>query len=246
MAFIVSGAHAANSEHSASNYAANPAPSAQLHYQVKAHKYSMTLAGESVVTWQLSNDTSHEKHIQNFVISSETKAALFGKILQVNSQGTIDNLGLAPLQNDEQPANKSKFSTFFNYKKRLISFSENTDTYPINGGEQDRTSAIWQLVAIARAAPDKFINGSSWTMFVAGRHDAENWTFNVTDNVTLSTALGPIACVHIVKMPPPNSKDQQLDIWLAPSMEWYPIRLKFTDANGDSIEQIADKITPLN
>jgi hypothetical protein len=49
----------------------------------------------------------------------------------------------------------------------------------LKGGEQDRTSATWQLIAYARAAGDKFKPGSEWKMFVAGRRDAEPWSFKV-------------------------------------------------------------------
>lgn len=225
-------------EHPSTNYATNPAPSAQLHYQIKANKFGLSLAGEADVNWQLTG----EKNTQRYVIMTETKSAMFGKILQADSRGTIDSFGLAPEQYDEKPANKNNMRALFNRKAKNISFSESNNNYPIKGGEQDRTSAIWQLIAIARATPQQFIEGSTWNFFVAGRHDAEKWTFTVIDSVTLSTPLGNLATVHIVKAPPPDSKGQRLDIWLAPSMEWYPVRLKFSDADGDTIDQVLDRL----
>jgi hypothetical protein len=44
-------------------------------------------------------------------------------------------------------------------------------------------------------------------------------------------------------MAPPDSKGQHLDIWLAPSMEWYPVRLRYTDSDTEFIEQTLQKIT---
>jgi len=225
-------------DHPSSNYATNPAPSAQLHYQIKANKFGISLAGEADVNWQVSGD----KAPQRYLVTTETKAAMFGKILQADSRGNIDSFGLAPDQYDEKPANKATMHAVFNRKAKSISFSDSGNTYPIKGGEQDRTSAIWQLIAVARAAPQQFTEGSSWEFFVAGRHDAEKWTFTVAEGITLATPLGNVATVHIVKAPPPDSKGQRLDIWLAPNMEWYPVRIKFSDADGDTIDQVLDRL----
>ena len=223
-------------EHPSNNFATNPAPSAQLHYQIKANKFGMSLAGEATVNWQMTPAT------QSYLLTTETKAALFGKILEAGSNGKIDRFGLAPLQYDEKPANKAATHAYFDRNINSIHFSESADIYPIKGGEQDRSSAVWQLLAIARATPEKFTAGSHWDFFVAGRHDAEKWSFTVAETVTLATALGSIPTVHVIKTPPPDSKDQRLDIWLAPGMEWYPVRLKFSDANGDTIDQVIDRI----
>jgi hypothetical protein len=96
---------------------------------------------------------------------------------------------------------------------------------------------IWQLISIARAAQKKFKPGSEWTFFVVGQRDAEPWTFTVIKTEHIETPLGELDALHISRAPPPDSKGQQLEIWLAPSHEWYPARLRFTEENGDVIEQ---------
>jgi hypothetical protein len=224
-----------SADHPSTNYPTNLPPSAQLHYSIKADRSGLTLAGEANVIWQLSDSKTYS-------ISTETRAAIFGKILEANSHGTIDAFGLAPDLYEEKPRNKPATQTHFVRDSKQISFSENAETYPIKGGEQDRTSVVWQLVSMARAMPKKFVPKSEWNFFVAGRRDAEKWTFTVDENVTLSTPMGNLNTVHIVKAPPPDSKDQRLDIWLAPGLEWYPVRLKFSDADGDTIDQNLDQI----
>ena len=103
----------------------------------------------------------------------------------------------------------------------------------------------WQLLAQARAAGDKFKPGSEWKMFVAGRRDAEVWTFKVIANEKITTPMGEQNTVHISKSPPPDSRDQSLDIWLSPDLEWYPVRLKFSDANGEFIDQMLESVKKL-
>lgn len=213
-------------------YSTNTPPSAQLYYLVTADHSGFSLNGEADIHWQVTGSPPN----QTYSITTETRAAILGKIMEANSFGDIDAFGLAPNKYEEKVRKKPMIQTTFDREAKKISFSESKETYPINGGEQDRTSAVWQLVGIARGAPKKFIPKSEWSFFVAGRRDAEKWTFAVEKNVTLATSFGKIATVHITKSVP-DAKDQRIDIWLAPTMEWYPVRIKFRDANGDTIEQ---------
>ena len=224
-------------DHPNNNYPTSLPPSAQLHYSIRADRSGLTLAGEAMVNWQMDGEKTYS-------VTTETRAAIFGKILEANSHGIIDSFGLAPLQYDEKPRSKPGTQTHFDRDARQITFSSSSASYPINGGEQDRTSVVWQLVSLARAAPKKFVPKSEWDFFVAGRRDAEKWTFIVEENVTLATPLGKIPTVHLIKAPPPDSKEQRLDVWLAPGMEWYPVRLKFSDADGDTIDQQLDQLQP--
>ena len=59
----------------------------------------------------------------------------------------------------------------------------------------------------------------------------------------IRTGLGTVQAVHIVKAPPPDSKEQRVDIWLAPEREWYPVKLRFSeDDDGEFVEQTLEKI----
>lgn len=206
----------------------NLPPSADLSYSIKAQQSGLPLNGNAVLKWSAGGNKFH--------IDTETRAMLVGKILDAESEGTIDQYGLAPTSFTEKRFRKDATTTSFNHGSRLISFSTNTDTYPIKGGEQDRNSAIWQLIALARGAHGKFREKSEWVLFVAGQHDAERWSFKVGKQENIRTPLGNMPAVHVVKTSS-GSNSQQVDIWLAPSLEWYPVRLRFTEPNGDFIEQ---------
>ncbi len=226
---------AAAPDHAPSKYAVNIPPSVELSYQIKARQKGFSISGDGIVHWQVAEG--------KYSLNTDSRAMILGSLLSNRSEGAIDSFGIAPAVFHEKRFRKDPTTTTFNRASRTISFSESKVSYPIVGGEQDRTSAPWQLVSIARAVPDKFVVGSQWTFFVAGRRDAEPWTFKVVKLENVRTALGEVATVHLVKLPPPDSKDQQLDIWLAPSMEWYPVRLRFEDAEGDFVDQTIDKIT---
>ncbi len=212
----------------------NLAPSANLDYQVKARQSGLKLSGSSMLKWRAADS--------KYQINVETHAMLVGKILTATSTGAIDAYGLAPLSSVEQRLRKSPTTAHFNRQAKTITFTASDASYPLSGGEQDRNSILWQLVANARAAPKKFVAGSAWQYFVAGQRNADSWTFKVGKSEKIATPMGPVNAVRVVRLLPPNSQDQQLDIWLAPSLEWYPVKLRFTEPDGNYIEQTLARI----
>ena len=210
-------------------------PSAELSYTIKARQKGFPIDGNAVMRWTATDG--------KFTAENEVRAILVGKILEAKSEGTIDDHGLAPITFTEKRFRKQPTTTSFDRETGTIRFSVSDLTFPIKGGEQDRNSIIWQLVAVARAAQGEFKPGSNWVFFVAGQRDAEPWTFTVVKQEKILTPLGKVNTLHVSRVQPSDAKGQQLDIWLAPQREWYPVRLRFYDDNGDSIEQTLEKIS---
>ena len=209
-------------------------PSAELVYAVKSSQKGIPVSGEAKVIWQLKELADSGKA---YSINSETSVAIFGKILKTSSVGQIDRHGLAPEKFLEKRFRRDEASTTFNRQTKTISFSEADLSYPIKGGEQDRLSATWQLVALARAGGERLEVGHEWKMFVAGLRDADPWTFKLVEINRIKTALGELDVLHIVKAPPPDAQAQQVELWLAIALDYYPVRISFHDANGDQVEQ---------
>ncbi|MGZ3181808.1 MAG: DUF3108 domain-containing protein [Telluria sp.] len=226
---------ALGAEHVAVKRPVNLPGSVDLRYRIDAKQRGFGLSGDAVVNWRLEGG--------KYTLTENTRAVLLGKILEHRSEGAVDDFGVAPASFFEKRFRKDPWTTTFDRKARQISFTESNLHYPIKGGEQDRSTATWQLLAMARAAPDKFVPGSEWTMFVAGRRDAEPWTFKVVNQEPVKIATGDVLCVHFTKAPPGDSKDQTVDLWLAPSLDWMPVRVRFTDADGDFVDQVLEKIT---
>ena len=210
-------------------------PSADLAYTIKARQKGFALAGDALVTWRVTGG--------KYSLRSDTRAALFGSLIDDRSDGAIDSFGLAPAQFSEKRVRHDPWTTTFDRSKKEISFTESKVTYPIKGGEQDRSSVVFQLAGVARAAPDKFVAGSEWTFFVAGRRDADVWTFRVIKPETVQTGFGAVDAVHLIRLPPPDSREQALDVWLAPSKEWFPARIKFTDSDDEFVDQTLQSVT---
>ena len=209
-------------------------PSAELHYAIDAKQSGLQVQGEALVKWNNSG--------KKYIVTTETRAMMLGKILEATSEGDVDDYGLAPTRFIDKRFRREASTTTFNRETKAINFTQSTENYPLKGGEQDRASIIWQLIAVARGNADKFTPGSEWLFFVAGPRDAEQWSFKVVGREKIKTKQGEINAVHVLRAPPPDDKGQKLDIWLAPSSDWYPARLRFTDPDGDFIEQTLDSV----
>lgn len=211
-------------------------PSADLKYAIKAEQKGLSLDGEATVKWRAADG--------KYTLSSESRASILGKINENRSEGLVDDQGLAPEKFTEKRFRKDPYTVTFDREARAIRFTEGKQGHPIKGGEQDRASVPWQLSAMARGMPGKFVPGSEWRMVVAGRRDAEAWLFKVAKTEKLRTPMGQVDAVHLVKAPSGGEKEQQIDIWLAPAHEWYPVKVRFSDNDGgDVVEQTVSKIT---
>jgi hypothetical protein len=234
-AFTVSALAGAHGADAYPRYRFNVPPSAELHYVIKSRQSGIPLEGSAVIQWTIAGN--------RFSLATQARAALLGKILDSKSEGVIDNHGLAPSTFTEHRFRRTPTITTFDRASGIIRFSASDQTYRLQGGEQDRNSAVWQLVSVARAMAAKFKPGSEWTFFVAGQRDADPWVFKVVKLEKIRTPLGELNAMHILKDPQPDSKEQKVELWLGPQQEWYPVRVRYTDTDGDFIEQTLERVT---
>ena len=213
-----------------------PPPSAEVRYAVQALRDGKIVYGSGKIGWRRSGD--------NYLINGEA-SVLFFTVLSFQSLGSLDVQGVVPLKYSEKRFRKSETNTHFQQAAKLISFSSSTTTYPRTGGEQDRASIVWQLAAIGRGDATQFTAGNELDIFVAGVRDAETWHIKVVGQETLTLGGEPFVTWHFLRQPRPGSYDTQVEFWLAPAHDWYPVRLRQTETNGDYLDMSMSSITPL-
>ncbi|MBP0600093.1 DUF3108 domain-containing protein [Herbaspirillum sp. LeCh32-8] len=206
------------------HYNTNPPPTARLEYDVLASYNQMPVHGYGTLDWKTDGKT--------YRLDGKAEDFLF-TFLNFSSSGDIDGFGVSPELYTEKRMRKSATNTHFNRERNTISFSSSTESYPRNGGEQDRASLIWQLSAIGRGDAGKYQMGAVIDLFVAGARDGEVWRIQVLGEENIKLPIGELHTWHVVRMPKPGSYDQRIDIWLAPQHEWYPVRLRYTDPRKD-------------
>ena len=211
-------------------------PPADLAYEMNAQHRGFGLKGEALIAWR-GGDGKYEVNV-------EASAALLGKLTEYRSRGTVDSFGLAPAEFYEKRYRKDATTTVFNRENKTVTFTDAREPLALKGGEQDRASVTWQLASVARAAGEaRFKPGSEWSFIVAGRRDAEPWTFKVVKREKIQTAMGELDTLLVTREPRGEGKSEGVDIWLAPGQEWYPVKLRFRDDERETIEQTVTKIT---
>lgn len=216
-------------------YQVRPPPSVDLKYEVRALRQGKEVYGSGRIVWHADG--------QRYRIDGEA-GVLFFTVLRFQSQGGFDDFGVAPQSYVEKRMRKDESVTHFEPSPGSIRFSSSTASYPRNGGEQDRASIVWQLASIGLGDPAQYAPGAQLRVFVAGIRNAEPWLIQVIGQEQIDTPAGAMQAWHVSRVPRPGSRDQKLDIWLAPGHSWYPVRLRFTEASGEYLDLAVSAIHP--
>ena len=210
-------------------------PSAELSYNVTAVKSGLKIEGNGTINWQ-SDGT-------RYAVTGEAKAWLM-TALSYKSTGTIEETGIAPELYVEKRLNKAPTNTHFHRDRKIISFSASTDTYPRQGGEQDRGSVIWQIAALGRGNSDVFTPGLEFELFIAGPRSGASWRVYVNGKEIVDGIQGgSTEAWHLSLMPAEKSYEMQFELWFAPERDWYPVKLHYADKNDGYLQMVLTKIS---
>lgn len=213
---------------------ASPPPAALLSFSVFGVRNGRSTEGRGSMAWQTDG--------RRYTLTTEI-GVLFFTLLKSRSEGDLGTLGIVPELYAEKRIGRSETHTHFHRERRQISFSASTAILPVQGGEQDRGSWIWQLAALGRGDPDKFEAGLVFEMVIAGSRNADRWRVYVNERERLDLPDGPVSAWRLSVIPGPDSVERQFDLWLAPERDWYPVRLWHEDRHGNRIDMQLRKIT---
>lgn len=193
-------------------------------------------SGSASIAWQ--QDGSHYKATQEVGVS-----LLIARInlMEVGSEGTVDAAGIAPVKFTQKLRNRSATATHFNQQEQKITFSATDQAVPLQPGAQDRVSLLFQLAGIGRADVNQY--GRDIDIQVGEDRKAQVYRFQLVGEEELDTRMGKLVTWHLVRPPRPGSYNARLDIWLAPSLDWYPVRIRNTEASGAITTQTVTRIT---
>ena len=208
-------------------------PSAELRYNALAAQGARSLSGSGNIVWQ------HDG--QSYTLKGEASALLLS-LLSYQSSGQLSKAGILPDLYYEKRIGKSATQTHFVRERKTISFSASTATYEIQGGEQDRGSVIWQLVGIARGDPTKLEPGLMFETVIAGSKAADRGRVQVSSKESLTLTDGTITAWHFSLTPAVSSFDYQIDLWLSPEKEWYPVKIMYANRAGANLTMTLEKI----
>ncbi len=196
--------------------------SRRLIYTLKTNKFPFTLNAE--LLWRNQGDS----------YSARLRYSAFGIARVQTSQGRITTTGLAPERFSDKY--RSEVAAHFNYEQHKVTFSANTPDAPLLTGAQDRLSVLIQLGALVASEPSRYEQGSTITVQTVGARSADLWLFTVIQTETLQLPGGSVQSLKLERNPR-EPYDQKVELWLAPDLGYLPVRIRITDANGDSADQ---------
>ncbi len=201
-------------------------PSAELSYDAIAIKGNSKVEGRGLVKWAQDG--------RQYSISGEA-SVLFLSVLSYRSEGHLTGAGILPEIYVEKRLGKSSTNTHFHRERQTISFSASTNSYPVRGGEQDRGSVFWQLAGLARGNPEKLQAGLSFELIIAGSRTADPWQVTVLGREPVALAQGSTDAWHLRIVRQDGGADYQLEVWLAPGQDWYPVKILYVDRKGTTL-----------
>jgi hypothetical protein len=152
----------------------------------------------------------------------------------LESVGDITVDGLAPTRFADK--GRSELAAHFQADKGKITFSANTPDAPWQRGAQDRLSVFFQLASLMAGQPEGFAPGTKIPIYTAGQRAVDTWTFRVAGRDALQLPIGAVSAVKLTR-DARHEFDQSVEVWFAPSLAYWPVRIKVTQNNGDHIDQ---------
>lgn len=197
-----------------------------LRYDVQVQSKGLSVNADAELRWEVRGD--------DYLAKLEISAFLVGSRVQT-SQGRVGPQGLLPSRFGDR-RRRTENAAHFDQDGRRLRFSNNTPDAPLLPGGQDRLSVFLQLGSMLRARPQAFGPGQPITLQVTGTHGADLWSFTVGASERLSLPAGQLDAVRLTRAPR-REYDQKVELWLAPSLQYLPVRIRITDHDGSAADQ---------
>ena len=194
----------------------------RLNYTVEANRFPFSLSSE--LLW--AHDGTH--------CEARLEFSAFGQSRLQTSRGEITPEGLAPTRFSDKF--RSEVAAHFDRQKGKVTFSANTPDAPLLAGAQDRLSILVQLAAMVASQPEAYPEATTIAIQTIGPREADTWLFTVGREETLTLPGGERTGLKLLRNPR-KEFDQRVEVWLAPSMGYLPVRIRITEANGTYIDQ---------
>ena len=93
-----------------------------------------------------------------------------------------------------------------------------------------------QLSSLVRGDPARYTAGVTREFFVLDNDSGETWPIETVGDESVQTSQGFVPARHFTRLPRRAGDRRKVDVWLAPSLGWLPIRFMQTEPNGTEIE----------
>jgi hypothetical protein len=234
-------AQAAAAPASAPASAANAAPAAsasldhwptdtRLTYQLSG-QFRGPLYGDAHVQWQREG--------ARYQVRLDVRIQVFGTQI-LTSQGEVTPEGLVPRAYEELRPGKRRFAQLGDD----VILLENGRTLPRPPGVQDTASQFVELSQRFATGKELLEVGHSVSVWLARPGGVDQWTYDIVDRAQLRTPqMGEVETFHLKPRPIANPRgNYTAEIWIAPSLQYLPVRIRITMGNEAWLDLVVDRI----
>ena len=207
-------------------------PSTRLSY-VLTGDYRGPVNGSASVEW-LRQGTRYQVHLETSV----------GPVLSrhISSEGELTAQGLAPQRFDGEQ--KVLFRAARRWHLRFgperVVLADGREVATV-AGVQDEASQFVQLTWLFTTQPEQLKVGRSVDLPLAIGRKLERWTYDVVAEETLRFPFGAVPTFHIKPRREAHSGDLTPEIWIAPTLQYLPVRILIRDGKQNWIDLSLEK-----
>ncbi|MES2715537.1 MAG: DUF3108 domain-containing protein [Pseudomonadota bacterium] len=207
-------------------------PSTRLSYKLLGD-YRGPVEGTAQVDW-LRQGSRYQVHLSTSI----------GPVLSrhITSEGELTAQGLAPRRFDgEQKVvfrSPRRWQLRFGPEQVVLSDGKTVPTQP---GAQDEASQFVQLTWLFTTQPQKLKVGGAVEMPLAISRKLERWIYDVRGEELLRLPFGEVPTFHLKPRREAASGDLTPEIWIAPSLQYLPVRIMIRDSQGNWIDLTLEK-----
>lgn len=147
---------------------------------------------------------------------------------RMSSEGELGARGISPRRFDEET------KIIFNERRRISVLFQRGQVQLADGrsepsapGLQDTSSQFVQLTWLFLTGRETARPGLQVLIPLAlPRRQYPDWRYQVVGEEITETPMGPLATWHLRPAQPVGAGDLSVEMWLAPSLQWLPVRLR--------------------
>ncbi|KQW42117.1 MULTISPECIES: DUF3108 domain-containing protein [unclassified Roseateles] len=200
--------------------------STRLSYELTGN-YRGPVTGQAQVEW-LRKGRDYQIHLDVGV--GPSFAPLITR--RISSHGRLTPGGISPQRYDEET------KLIFGEPRRLnLTFLGGEQWAPGGrGAPQDAVSQFVQLTWLALTGRETLEAGRVIQLPLQLPSGPYDWQYEVVGEEVLNTPMGPLAAWHLRPRQPARGNDLAAEVWLAPSLQYLPVRLVIRQDAGTYID----------
>lgn len=196
-------------------------------------RFSVSRGDQGFVIGQAVHRWSHDgkTYVLNSVTETTGIAALFRSArVEQTSEGEIADTGLRPSQYHTERNGVAAEAASFDWQGHKLTFSGGREA-PLLPGAQDVLSLFYQLGQQLPAVPGE--------VMIATGKKFEPYDFVVQGEEKLPLRFGEQRVLHLKSV---GEGGEATEIWLGMDLRGLPLKVRYTDRNGDSFVQLAEEL----